>query len=166
MTSRHRRLPFGSVPADTFSVHSSQISQLIFEYAERIDAGDLGGVADLLAGAAFGAGTGPLVTGRDAILALYKSTVRLYEDGTPRTKHLVTNLAVKVDPSSETASSRSYFTVLQQVPGGPLAPIVSGRYRDQFVNHDGIWRFSERRIHTDLVGDVSDHMLPGGPSLS
>ena len=120
------------------------------------------GVADLLAGAGFGAATGPLVQGRDAILALYRSTVRIYDDGTPRTKHLVTNLAVKVGPAAETATSRSYFTVLQQVPDGPLGPIVSGRYRDQFVNHDGIWRFSERRIASDLIGDVSRHMLPGG----
>jgi len=154
------------VPADSSNIHASQIAQLIFEYAERIDAGDLAGVADLLAGAGFGAGTGPLVHGREAVLALYKSTVRIYDDGTPRTKHLVTNLAVKVDPSSETATARSYFTVLQQVDRSPLAPIVSGRYRDSFVNHEGIWRFSERRIHTDLVGDVSAHMLPGGPSLT
>jgi hypothetical protein len=153
------------VPSDSSNIHASQIAQLIFEYAERIDAGDLAGVADLLAGAGFGAGTGPLVHGRDEVLALYRSTVRIYDDGTPRTKHLVTNLAVKVDPSSETATARSYFTVLQQVDKGPLGPIVSGRYRDQFANHEGIWRFSERRIHTDLVGDVSAHMLPGGPRL-
>ena len=154
------------MPGENHSIHAAQISELIFEYAERIDAGDLEGVADLLAGAGFGAATGPLVQGRDAILALYRSTVRIYDDGTPRTKHLVTNLAVKVGPAAETATSRSYFTVLQQVPDGPLGPIVSGRYRDQFVNHEGIWRFSERRIASDLIGDVSRHMLPGGPSLS
>jgi hypothetical protein len=153
------------VPGDRYSIHAAQISDLIFEYAERIDSGDLAGVADLLAGAGFGAATGPLLRGRDKILALYKATVRLYEDGTPRTKHLVSNLSVKVEPTSEKASTRSYFTVLQQVPDGPLGPIVSGRYRDQFVNHDGIWRFSERRIATDLIGDVSHHMLPGGPEL-
>jgi hypothetical protein len=154
------------VPEKDYATHSAQISELIFEYSERIDAGDLEGVADLLAGAGFGAAAGPLLYGRDKILAMYKATVRIYEDGTPRTKHLVTNVAVRVDPTSETASARSYFTVLQQVPEGPLGPIVSGRYRDRFVNHDGIWRFSERRISTDLVGDVSHHMLPGGPRLS
>jgi SnoaL-like domain len=154
------------VPEKDYATHSAQISELIFEYSERIDAGDLEGVADLLASAGFGAAAGPLLNGRDKILAMYKATVRIYEDGTPRTKHLVTNVAVRVDPTSETASARSYFTVLQQVPEGPLGPIVSGRYRDRFVNHDGIWRFSERRIATDLVGDVSRHMLPGGPGLS
>jgi hypothetical protein len=154
------------VPGENYSIHSAQISELIFEYAERIDAGDLEGVADLLAGAGFGAASGALLHGRESILAMYKSTVRIYDDGTPRTKHLVTNLAVKVGPGAEAASARSYFTVLQQIPDGPLGPIVSGRYRDQFVNHDGIWRFSERRISSDLIGDVSNHMLPGGPQLT
>src|SRR6202034_2900837 len=99
-----------------------------------------------------------LLSGRDQVLHLYKKTVRIYDNGTPLTKHLVTNLVVEVDEGSETASSRSYFTVRQATPGMPLSPIVSSRYNDKFRKIEGSWRFSERRITTDLVGDVSAHM--------
>jgi hypothetical protein len=39
-----------------------------------------------------------------------------------------------------------------------LQPIVSGRYHDSFERRDGRWRFAERRVRTDLVGDVSRHL--------
>ena len=60
--------------------------------------------------------------------------------------------------SGGTAVSRAYFTVLQAVPGLALQPIVSGRYRDRFERRDGQWRFAERRVLIDLVGDVSRHL--------
>ena len=37
-------------------------------------------------------------------------------------------------------------------------PIVSGRYQDRFERRGGQWRFVERRVRTDLVGDVSRHL--------
>jgi len=138
---------------------------LIAAYSDRIDSGDLEGLADLLAGAGFGAAEGPLVSGRDTILELYRRTVRIYEDGTPRTRHLVTNLVIEVDAGDTTASACSYWTVLQATPDMALGPILSGRYRDRFSLVDGNWRFAERRIVTDLVGDVSHHMLPGAEKL-
>jgi hypothetical protein len=57
-----------------------------------------------------------------------------------------------------TAVSRAYFTVLQARPGLPLQPIASGRYRDRFERRDGQWRFAERRVRVDLVGDLSRHL--------
>src|SRR5829696_3698032 len=97
--------------------------------------------------------------GREAVLALYEGTTRRYEDGTPRTKHVVTNVVVDVDsPEPDAASARSYFTVLQAVDGVPLQPIVAGRYHDQFARIEHVWRFTERVMHVDLVGDVSRHL--------
>ncbi len=148
------------MPEDPRSLAVAQISHLIARYSECIDSGDLEGLADLLANAGFGAAEGSLVYGRENILKLYERTVRIYEDGTPRTKHLVTNLVVDVDPGDATGSARSYWTVLQATSELALCPILSGRYRDRFSLVDGSWRFTERRIATDLVGDVSHHMLP------
>jgi hypothetical protein len=150
---------------DSWSKNVSEISSLIYAYSDRIDQGDFEGLAELLAHSDFGAGTGPMLHGRDQILALYEKTVRRYDDGTPKTKHLVTNLVVEVDAATGTATARSYFTVLQAAPGKPLGPIVAGRYNDRFELTPGGWRFSERRITTDLVGDVSAHMLPGREKL-
>lgn len=148
------------MPEDPWTQSSGEITALIAAYSDRIDSGDLEGLADLLAGAGFGAAEGPFVRGRDNILKLYKKTVRIYEDGTPRTRHLVTNLVIDVDTQSGTASARSYWTVLQATAALALTPILSGRYHDRFESVDGSWRFTERRIITDLVGDVSHHMLP------
>ena len=58
--------------------------------------------------------------------------------------------------------ARSYFVVLQQTPELPLQPIVSGRYRDRFERVDGVWRFAERRVRTDHMGDLSAHLRARG----
>jgi hypothetical protein len=68
-----------------------------------------------------------------------------------------------VDEEAGTAVSRSYFTALQALPDLALQPIVSGRYHDRFERRDGQWRFVERRVSTDLLGDVSHHLRQAGP---
>ncbi len=136
-----------------------QICDLIFTYAERIDAGDFAGVGNLLGQAELTfEGYETAVTGADGIEALYGSTTRRLENGTPGTKHVMTNLIVEVD--GDHAVSRSYFTVLQAVPGEfALQPVIAGRYRDEFTRIDGSWRFSKMHVIVDLMGDLSSHLL-------
>lgn len=137
------------------------IAALVMAYAERIDLGEFEGVAELLRHAAVTTeGSGEVRTGYDAVLDMYRRSTRRYEDGTPRTKHLTTNLVVEVDEAGGTATARSYFTVLQAVPGAlALQPVVAGRYRDRFEKAAGSWRFAARHIVVDLVGDLSQHLL-------
>jgi uncharacterized protein (TIGR02246 family) len=137
------------------------ITKLIFTYAERIDAGDFEGVAEVFAEATLTfEGFGEAVTGRDAIAALYARTTRRYEDGTPRTKHVMTNVMVDVDDDDGTASSRSYFTVLQAVPGElALQPVIAGRYRHTYTFAENRWRVATMHIIIDLTGDLGHHML-------
>jgi uncharacterized protein (TIGR02246 family) len=140
---------------------AAAVERLVFAYADAIDAGDFEAVADLLADAVVTAeGSEREWRGRDAILGLYVRGTRRYEDGTPRTKHVTTNLIVDVDEVAGTAMCRSYFTVLQAVPGElPLQPVVAGRYRDAFARNGGRWRFVARHMMVDLVGDLSHHLL-------
>jgi hypothetical protein len=77
---------------------------------------------------------------------------------------VTTNLILEVDEEAGRAAARTYWTVLQAVPGLPLQPILAGRYHDRFERRDGAWRFSERRYLIDLVGDVSQHMLSNLPT--
>jgi SnoaL-like domain len=98
------------------------------------------------------------VSGRDGIENMLRGSLIVHDDGTPRTKHVTTNVAIEVDEEAGTAVSRSYFTALQALPNLPLQPIVSGRYHDRFERSNGQWRFIERRVRTDLVGDVSRHL--------
>jgi ketosteroid isomerase-like protein len=140
---------------------SEHIAKLMYTYAERIDAGDFAGVADIFAHAALTfEGFGDAVTGRQAVLSLYERTTRRYENGTPRTKHVITNIIVDVADDGVSATSRSSFTVLQAVPGAlALQPIIAGRYRDGFANVEDHWRFTSMHIIIDLVGELGHHML-------
>ncbi|MGH9017815.1 MAG: nuclear transport factor 2 family protein [Acidimicrobiales bacterium] len=148
--------------SDTASAAALSIENLIYTYAGYVDDGDLAAVADLFSEAVIGVdGMDVGLRGRDRILGLLRSTIRLHDDGTPGTKHVTTNVRIEVDDDGTTASARSYFTVLQAVPGLPLQTIVAGRYRDRFALSDGRWLFVERRFSTDLVGDVSQHLLTG-----
>ena len=142
-----------------------RVEALLFTYAERIDAGDFAGVGALFADGEIraGDGEGAAIRGAEAVRGLYAATVRLYEDGTPRTKHVTTNVQVEIAEDAGTATARAYFTVLQQLEDFPLQVIVAGRYHDTFARFDGAWRFRIRRMHVDLRGDLSRHLLVALP---
>lgn len=133
------------------------IENLIAAYAELVDDGNFTRLGALLAEATF-TGGGEQVSGQAAIERMFRDMVIVYEDGTPRTKHVTTNIAIEVDEPAGTAVSRSYFTVLQALPGLPLQTIAAGRYRDRFERSAGHWRFAEREVRVDLTGEVSRHL--------
>ena len=140
-----------------------EIENLLHRYAERIDAGDLEGVADLFAHGRIrplaDAPPEQAIEGREAVLALYRGSTRIYEDGSPHTKHVTTNSIVEVEDGANAGSARSYFTVFQQVEDFPLQPIIAGRYHDTFQCIEGRWWFDTRVMIVDLVGDLSRHLL-------
>ena len=134
------------------------ITALLHRYAELLDGGDLDGVAALFERASWGAGTRDFtVEGAEQVRRMYDGVI-LYEDGTPRTKHVITNVIIDVGADRASATARSYFTVLQATDGLTLQPIIAGRYHDRFAHDGGAWRFAERIIHPDLQGDLSRHM--------
>ena len=140
---------------------AESITKLIYTYAERIDAGDFAGVAEVFVHATLTfEGFGDAVSSAPAVQALYERTTRRYEDGTPRTKHVMTNVMVDVDDDGLTAGSRSYFTVFQAVPGAlALQAVIAGRYRHTYTCRDGRWEFASMHIIVDLVGDLGHHIL-------
>ena len=136
------------------------IANLVFRYAELIDGGDYEGIGALFADAVIGAdGSTVEWRGAEAITAMYVNGTRRYEDGTPRSKHVTTNLIIEVDDERAHATCRSYYTVLQQTDEVPLQPIVAGRYHDELDRVDDQWRFARRTMFVDLVGDLSKHLL-------
>ncbi|MDG5481574.1 nuclear transport factor 2 family protein [Mycolicibacterium gadium] len=135
------------------------ITELLYRYAELIDAGDFDGVGTLLSKASFG-GTGPQgVSGADNIAKLFAATTRRYPDhgNTPRTRHLVLNPIV--DLAGTTATARSTFCVVQDTESVPIQPIVVGRYFDAFALDADGWHFTERKVEIQMLGDVSDHLM-------
>lgn len=49
--------------------------------------------------------------------------------------------------------------MLQARPGFPLQVIIAGGYEDQFVRDGDGWRFADRLINIQLVGDLHEHLL-------
>jgi 3-phenylpropionate/cinnamic acid dioxygenase small subunit len=140
-----------------------EVEHLLYRYAEAIDAGDLAGVGELFrhGGICGEGGNGPvtLAEGADAVGEFYRSLVRLYDDGTPRTRHVTTNPIIEVDAEAGTATSRSSYTVFQATDALPLQAIIVGRYCDTFRRIDGAWWFESRTMVADLTGDLTQHLL-------
>lgn len=128
------------------------ILALMGEYCDSIDRGDLGDCAALFSEGAWGI-EGDLAEGSDAVKAVLDN-VTLY-DGRPMTRHLMSNVRIALDGDGSTATS--CITVMQGLPDFPLQAIFIGSYFDTFARRDGHWRFVERRIVPDLVGDLSRH---------
>ena len=136
------------------------ITTLMYRYAECIDAADFAGLAALFAHGRIRASSGPAGGGwsGDEVRAFYARTNRVHEDGTLRTRHVNANPLVDIDEVSGIANVRSTYLVLQATAKLPFQPIVGGRYEDRFERVAGEWRWAERLIHVDQVGDVSEHL--------
>lgn len=139
------------------------IENLLYAYAERIDGGDLDGVAELFTHgrirAAEDAPPEATFEGREGTRQMYEAATRIYPDtGTPKTKHVTTNARIEVDEAAATAWARSYFTVTQATDDLPLQIIITGHYHDTFHRIDGTWWFDTRIMFVDQVGDLSHHL--------
>jgi len=140
---------------------SRRIENLIYCYAERIDAGDLEGVAELFREAEIVSTVhNARHTGFGEVLKMYQRACRLHQPtGTPLTKHLTTNVIIELDESGNEAFARSYYTVIQATDTLPLQAIISGRYKDHFRKVEHQWRFARREMFVDLIGNCSAHLL-------
>ena len=133
-----------------------EIANLVYRYAECVDSGDFEAAAALFTHARVKTGLGDV--GPKELVEMWRKSVILYEDGTPRTKHVITNPIIEVDEATGRGSCRTYYTVMQQAGDGPLQAVICGRYHDRFERVDGRWRFCHRdySLH-DLPGDMSRH---------
>src|SRR5262245_29696536 len=137
-----------------------EINALLVEYAEHVDEGRFEEFAAL-----FGHGCYRLeprestevaeFCGYDDVLA-YSSQTKVFADGTPRTRHVLTNLHISGD--GDHASSRCYGTVFQQTDALPLQPIACGRYLTEFARIDGKWWITRHVVKDFLRGNRSEHV--------
>jgi len=143
---------------------SCDIKNLIYQYADYIDRGDLDSVAAMFSDgkiiAAGADGEAADIVGAEAVHALYSGFTRLYpDDGSPHTLHMTTNVITEVQPGATSASASSYAVVFQSVEDFPLQPVIGVRYYDKFARSEQGWRFAERKIESRLLGDLSRHLL-------
>ena len=136
------------------------VTNLLYRYAELIDAGDYEGIGEHLQYAVITTdGSDQEISGAEAVAGMYHASTRKYGNGTPLTKHVITNPIVEVADDGLTATVRSYYTVFQKAPDTPLQPIINGHYRDEFAKVDGEWRYTRRHMGVDYLGDLSRHLL-------
>lgn len=138
-----------------------EILHLINSYGFTIDTGDLDGFASLFERGEWTVEGGTPNFGKEQVLATL-STVRIYPDGTPRTKHVTSNVDLEIDEDAGKATCQSYVTLFQQTDELPLQAIFAGHYFDEFVRLDGRWLFKKRLIRHALVGNLSAHL--GSPA--
>ena len=135
----------------------ADISNLLFEYTHRLDLGDLEGAAELFKHARIQVAPDTWIDDQQ-LLQNWRDGVILFDDGTPRTKHVCTNAIINIDEANNTADSKSYYTVYQQTGTLPLQAIAAGRYYDKYERISGVWRFCERNYSLlDHVGNMQEH---------
>jgi 3-phenylpropionate/cinnamic acid dioxygenase small subunit len=137
------------------------IQTLLVAYAECVDAGRLADAAALFEHATYRVvregQDDPVHAQGAAAVEQFFAITRLYQDGTPRTRHVITNVDIRLD--GDAARSRCTVTVFQATDVLPLQPIASGQYVDRFERVDSTWRFAERQLQNFLYGDRSQHIL-------
>jgi 3-phenylpropionate/cinnamic acid dioxygenase small subunit len=136
------------------------ICALLYRYAELLDSGDFGSVAALFADADITIGETVIGRGAAYVEQMFRGMVILHADGTPRTRHLITNPIIEFD-GPDRARVRSCYTVLQP-RDGRIDIIASGRHHDTVVRAQDGWVFAARDYSLlDFTGDTSDHLRPG-----
>lgn len=133
-----------------------EIQNTVHSYPFLLDAGRFDELGELFADAVVYSG-GEILADRNAQAYAdgFRQWLHLY-DGRPRTRHMLAN--VMLDPQENgDVVVRSYVMVFQQTEALPLQPVIGGDYRDTLRKIDGRWRFIERVMGNDLVGDLSAH---------
>ncbi len=126
------------------------IRNLIIRYAQRLDARDHRGYAELFARDGRWSGRMGDATGPEAIEAMLVQGLGPTPEGFRNTKnfHLMSNIIIEIDGDAAKAESRLvYFARSKEAR--PV-PMLAGRYFDELVREDGVWRFKFRQV----IGEI------------
>jgi hypothetical protein len=134
-----------------------QIQNLVYLYTWHLDHGDFDAMGQLFAHAEVTLPAGTYRNDPASLATLFREYVRVYPDGTPRTRHVTTNLIIEPE-TANVVNAISMVTVFQQTDAFALQPVIGTRNFDRFEKVDGRWRFAARRIEMGLTGNLSAHM--------
>ena len=130
---------------------------LLTEYCFAIDSGRLEDCAALFEHAEFSFEGFPTVQGVEGVMGVLSGIV-LHGDGTPRTRHVLSNVRIDVAGSGASAKAQSYVTTIQQAGDRPMQAVFTGHYFDEFRKIDDKWAFVKRGVFAPYFGDMSQHM--------
>ena len=140
------------------------IEEIMFQYAEAIDDGQLEMLGPLFARAEIINADGQTIFGED-IVDHYRDRVIMYDkDGneaayeagltTPRPRHVNTNILYQFNNPVNRADVRSCFTAYQTIDRQNEI-VAGGRYEDVFEKDLQGWHIVSRKIMLDHWGDTS-----------
>lgn len=128
------------------------IHETIANYCFYFDGGEFDQWVDLFTDdGTFDAGRVGVHQGKEALRAFLKSIP--LTNGLPMVKHCVMNEIIKVNGNEATA--KSYIVLVRSKGEGALVNGLAGRYEDHLVNQGDRWLFKTRKVHFDLMGDMS-----------
>lgn len=124
-----------------------QIREVIVLYGEYLDARDYKGYASLFASdgtwtGGFGSATGPA-----AIQAMLEKNMGIPEPGFINKDNFHLNTTVVVDVHGDTATARSRYLFVTRTDENQPKPVLAGRYIDEFVRENGVWKIRKRTSH-------------------
>lgn len=139
-----------------------EIRALLFNYGRHVDDRDWEAFAALFAtdGGTWNGGMG-VARGHDEIVQMMSSTLgnaaNVGINGTGLSNlHLLGNEVITVEGDSGTAVSKWVF-VMTAEDNGPDVVFI-GRYNDEFIRENGVWKFKLRTVTSDIARPVQ---LPG-----
>jgi hypothetical protein len=135
-----------------------EILSLLNQYSYTVDTGDFDGFKALFANGEWSVAGNAPSRGASEVYDNILAKIILYADGTPRTRHVITNVELDIDEEKGTARGQRYVTVLQATDGFPLQAIFSGHYHDEFARDGGRWHFVSTMVHRPFIGDMSRHL--------
>jgi len=149
----------------------AEVLRHVYRYPELIDSGDFEAVGDYCGGAQLinelPDGTAVEVSGTAQVQAMLQGMVRRFpDDGSPHTRHVISNPIVELGEGGDTATCRYYITVFQRTDELPLQSVWANRCEDQLRRVDGAWRLERRRGFGHMQGDVSQHLQAPVESLA
>jgi ketosteroid isomerase-like protein len=122
-----------------------QIRQIFVEYARCLDGSDFAGYGNLFASDGVLAAQLGEAVGPDAIAALLEKTLGPHVRGhLPPAVHVMNNQRIDVD--GDTASTQVVWFYLTTDPDGVPTVLQSGRYVDDLVREQGVWKIKRHEI--------------------
>lgn len=136
------------------------IQNLLNRYFRYVDTGNLGQCGQLFAHADLTYTQSGKTFSKDpnGLTRHMESFVRLYDDGTPKTRHHSGNIII--EPKGKRAAEASCSAIIYQgTESLPFQAIGSASYRDKLEKQDDDWIFTAREMRLDFIGDLRHHLL-------
>ena len=141
--------------------HKTEIKNLIYLYAQCIDKGEFGRIAELFKdGSIIDSNYQELAKGSKQVFEFYNKLIRIYPDTqTPKTEHLVTDIVVSDINTSNFIKATSNFEVMQENEKAEIATIITGTYNSDFKKINSQWCLTDIKFLPTMTEDTGRHLL-------